>query len=43
MTSGITVYDSLYVAQALKLGAPILTLDGKQRSVALEYGLRVVP
>jgi len=40
---GITVYDSLYLAQALHHGKPLLSLDERQRAVASSLGLEVVP
>ena len=37
---GITLYDSLYLAQAQKLGE-LLTSDGKQAEIATKLGIRV--
>ncbi len=39
----ITIYDSLYVAQAVMENKPLLTLDEKQRKVAKELGVEVLP
>jgi len=39
----ITVYDALYVAQALQHGKPLLTLDQKQREVARKLGINIIP
>ena len=39
----ITVYDALYVAQALQHGKPLLTLDQKQREVARKLGINAIP
>ncbi|AFL66347.1 type II toxin-antitoxin system VapC family toxin [Desulfurococcus amylolyticus] len=39
---GLTVYDSLYIAQALHNKKPLLTLDDKQRSIAERLGVRVI-
>ena len=39
----VTVYDALYVAQALQRGEPLLTLDKKQRAVASRMGVRTLP
>lgn len=38
----ITIYDSLYLAQARRKKLPILTLDRKQIEVAREIGLEVI-
>lgn len=40
---GITVYDSLYLALALKTGADLATFDDKLREVAMKVGVRVYP
>lgn len=40
---GITVYDALYIAQALEHGKPLLTLDQKQRETARKLGLSTIP
>ena len=40
--SGITVYDSLYVTQALELGARLLTSDRRQSEVAARLGVSPV-
>lgn len=37
--NGVTVYDSLYVAQARELGAQLLTSDQKQVEVAMKLGV----
>jgi len=39
----ITVYDALYVAQALQHGKPLLTLDQRQREVARKLGISTIP
>lgn len=39
----ITVYDAIYIAQALQHNKPLLTLDQKQREVANKLGIRVIP
>ena len=39
----ITVYDSLYLALSLEKKAPLATLDEKQRKVAKELSLKVLP
>jgi predicted nucleic acid-binding protein len=38
----ITVYDALYIALALKLRKPFVTLDLRQRGVAEALGLDLV-
>lgn len=43
ITYGITVYDALYVALALKRNLPLLTLDEKQKRVAATLGIHVKP
>ena len=40
LTHGITLYDSLYLAQAQKYGE-ILTSDTKQAEIAIKLGIRV--
>jgi len=40
---GITVYDSIYVALALRESLPLLTLDAGQARAAGEEGVRVLP
>jgi predicted nucleic acid-binding protein len=42
-TYGITVYDALYVALALERNLPLLTLDEKQKRVAVALGIHVKP
>ncbi len=39
----ITVYDALYIAQALHHNKPLLTLDQKQREVASKLGIKCIP
>ena len=39
----ITIYDSLYIAQALSKRVPLRTLDEKQCSTALRLGITVLP
>ncbi len=41
MDNNITVYDALYVAQALKVGR-LLTSDDGQRKIAEELGISVI-
>jgi predicted nucleic acid-binding protein len=36
--NGVTVYDALYIAQALELGAQLLTSDREQADVAARLG-----
>jgi predicted nucleic acid-binding protein len=38
----VTVYDALYVAQALELGARLLTSDRKQADVATKLGVNPI-
>ena len=40
---GLTIYDSLYIALAKKLGARLLSLDIKQKKAAEEEGVGVLP
>jgi predicted nucleic acid-binding protein len=40
---GVPIYDALYIALAVGKKMPLPTLDGKQRSAALEQGVRVLP
>ena len=40
---GVPIYDALYIALAVGKKMPLLTLDRKQRSAALEQGVRVLP
>lgn len=42
LRNGITVYDSLYIAQALKRGGTLLTSDREQASVARRLGVSVI-
>lgn len=42
LRTGLTVYDALYVAQAARRGAALLTSDEKQARVARELGLQVI-
>ena len=39
----ITIYDSLYIAQAIMENTPLLTLDEKQRRVAKALGVNTLP
>ncbi|MEM4717605.1 MAG: type II toxin-antitoxin system VapC family toxin [Desulfurococcaceae archaeon] len=39
----ITVYDALYIAQALHHNKPLLTLDQRQREVASKLGIKCIP
>jgi predicted nucleic acid-binding protein len=43
LEKGVPIYDALYIALAISEKAPLLTLDEKQRSTALELGIRVLP
>jgi predicted nucleic acid-binding protein len=43
LEKGVPIYDALYIALAIDERAPLLTLDEKQRSTALELGIRVLP
>ena len=38
---GVTVYDALYIAQARRLGAPLLTADRRQAEAARRAGVTV--
>jgi len=38
----LTIYDALYIAQAIKLNAKLLTSDEDQARVARNLGLRVI-
>jgi predicted nucleic acid-binding protein len=38
----ITLYDSLYIALALKEKAKLLTLDDTQAQAAEEYGIEII-
>lgn len=40
--SKITLYDSLYIALALKEKAKLLTLDAMQAQAAEEYGVEII-
>ena len=42
LRSGLTIYDSLYISQALQKNLPLLTLDLKQRYIAQRLGVRVL-
>ncbi len=39
----ITIYDSIYIAQALQESLPLLTLDQKQAKAARAEGVEVLP
>ena len=39
----ITIYDSLYIAQAVMENTSLLTLDGKQRRIAEKLKVKVLP
>lgn len=39
----ITIYDALYVAQAIQNNAPLLTLDQRQRQVAVKVSVKILP
>jgi predicted nucleic acid-binding protein len=42
LQTGITIYDSLYIAQAMKRKAKLLTSDDRQVRVAQRLGLEVI-
>ncbi len=42
LKTGLTVYDSLYIALALREKIPLLTLDKQQGKVAEKLGVKVV-
>jgi predicted nucleic acid-binding protein len=42
LETGITVYDALYVAQAVRLGAVLVTSDEKQAKTAEKLNVRVI-
>ncbi|MBS7612226.1 type II toxin-antitoxin system VapC family toxin [Candidatus Bathyarchaeota archaeon] len=42
MENNITLYDALYVALALKMRIPLLTMDKGQAETAKKYGLNVI-
>jgi len=41
LSYNVTVYDALYIAQALERAAPLLTSDRKQAQTAKKLGVRV--
>ncbi|MCC6017030.1 MAG: type II toxin-antitoxin system VapC family toxin [Desulfurococcaceae archaeon] len=41
--NNITIYDALYIALAIDKKLPLLTLDEKQRYIALKLGIEVLP
>ncbi|MCC6061577.1 MAG: type II toxin-antitoxin system VapC family toxin [Desulfurococcales archaeon] len=43
LDENITIYDALYVAQALNNKIPLLSLDNRQRKVAQKLGIIVLP
>ena len=43
MSWGVTLYDALYLALAFEKGLPLLTLDAKQREIAVKLGLGIKP
>jgi len=43
LSTGLTIYDSLYIALAVKENLPLLTLDQRQRAVARKLGISTVP
>jgi predicted nucleic acid-binding protein len=43
LEKGVPIYDALYIALAIGERVPSLTFDEKQRSAALELGIRVLP
>jgi len=40
--TGVSIYDSLYIAQAKKNKLPLVTLDMKQKEVAEKVGVKVI-
>ena len=43
LSNGLTIYDSLYIAQAIKENLPLLTLDQKQKIIAHRLGISILP
>jgi predicted nucleic acid-binding protein len=43
LEKGVPIYDALYITLAMGKKTPLLTLDEKQKSAALELGIRVLP
>ncbi|MCD6508965.1 MAG: type II toxin-antitoxin system VapC family toxin [Thermoprotei archaeon] len=43
LSTGLTIYDSLYIALAVKENLPLLTLDQRQRAIARKLGISTVP
>ncbi|MCC6013759.1 MAG: type II toxin-antitoxin system VapC family toxin [Candidatus Verstraetearchaeota archaeon] len=43
LEKGISIYDALYIALAISKNMSLLTLDEKQKNVALELGAKVLP
>jgi predicted nucleic acid-binding protein len=43
LEKGISIYDALYIALAISKNMPLLTLDEKQKNVALELSAKVLP
>ena len=40
--TGVSIYDSLYIAQAKKNKLPLITLDMKQKEAAEKVGVKVI-
>jgi predicted nucleic acid-binding protein len=40
--TGVSIYDSLYIAQAKKSKLPLVTLDMKQKEAAEKVGVKVI-
>jgi len=43
LTSELAIYDSLYIALALSLGCPLITIDEKQLNAAVASGVTIKP
>jgi len=43
LTSGVSVYDALYIELASTKALPLLTLDQKQKKAARKRGIRTLP
>lgn len=43
LSSQLALYDSLYIAMALNLGCPLVTLDDRQAKGAIASGVSLKP